>query len=95
LGCHRSLETRARGPENIRAGTCRSRTLTKRGASDGPLELAEAWTTGYELNRATRSQPKFEMASGVGNTKIEAQPHRFASQRPNAGIKPCREAASA
>ena len=60
-----------------------SRTLIKRGGSDGPLGLAEAWTTGQELNRAVANQPKFEIASGAANAKIEVGPHSFAFQRPN------------
>ena len=95
LEWRRSKANRARGTGTIRARTCRSRTLLKRGASDGPLGLAEAWTTGQELNRAVANQPKFEIASGAANAKIEVGPHSFAFQRPNAGIKPCREAASA
>ena len=95
LEWRRSQANRARGTGTIRARTCRSRTLLKRGASDGPLGLAEAWTTGQELNRAVANQPKFEIASGAANAKIEVGPHSFAFQRPNAGIKPCREAGSA
>ena len=55
LEWRRSQANRARGTGTIRARTCRSRTLLKRGASDGPLGLAEAWTTGQELNRAATS----------------------------------------
>ena len=84
LEWRRSQANRARGPETVRASTCRSRTLIKRGGSDGPLGLAEAWTTGQELNRAAVNQPKFEIASGAGNARIEARPHSFAFKRPNA-----------
>ena len=73
-----------RGTRTVGAGGFRSRTFTKRGASDGPLGATEAWTTSHELNRAAKSQPKFEIASGAGNAKIEVGSHRFASQRPNA-----------
>ena len=95
LEWRRSQANRARGTGTIRARTCRSRTLLKRGASDGPLGLAEAWTTGQELNRAVANQPKFEIASGAANAKIEVGPHSFAFQRPNTRVKPTREAGSA